>query len=98
MESDSFTVGTVKTYIRDYMSFKHLMDIPPIVAIELTKTHCSDCIVGYKHFKVKDMTPDNVQDTWGNKYWIVINYEHGNLIAINKTDDTFSIYTQKIKR
>jgi hypothetical protein len=96
MKSDSLTVGTVKTYIKDDMSFKHLMDIPPIVAIELAKMHCSECIVGYKHFKVKDMTPENVQDTWGNKYWIIVSNEHFNLIAINKTDEIFSIYLKSI--
>ena len=91
----AFKIGMVKTYIRDYR-FKYLVGIPVEVAIAWVKKVCPEHHLG-SDILLKDMTIENVRESWNNKYWILIGCVNDTWIALNNSDGNFSIYTKKVE-
>ena len=91
---DYFGIGTRKSYINDH-GFKHVTDIPKEVAIEWVKSVVPDISLGSKESIAKELTLKNLDDYWQSRLWVIVGDEHFSWVAVNRTDDVFSVWTKK---
>ncbi len=88
-------IGMHKAYIKDYPGFKHLVDIPTAAALAwVKKIFPDDLDFMDQDVLVKDLSMENLDETWPSKWWIIINCEHDKWIALENHDGDFSIYVK----
>jgi len=91
-----YHIGFHKAYIKDHRGFKHLVDIPTEAALAWIKRIMPTFTFDGKT-QVKDMTLEDLEkgEIWGNKVFIIMDFDHDKLIAINNYDCHYSIYVKQ---
>jgi hypothetical protein len=85
-------VGDSATYIQDY-NFNHLCDLPVEVAVEWVRKSCPETNMGIG-VKGKDLTVENVIDSWMNKQFVIVDISHCVKLAVTNWDGHFSLYVE----